>query len=78
MKIVIAHLYPNHLNIYGDRGNILALYQRARWREIDGDGIRHRLGKGRERAERSPVFGFQYHLSFPLGWLATETASAAG
>lgn len=33
-KLTLAHLYPDHLNIYGDRGNLLALYQRARWRGI--------------------------------------------
>jgi CobQ-like glutamine amidotransferase family enzyme len=30
----IAHLYPDLMNIYGDRGNVLALTQRARWRDI--------------------------------------------
>ena len=34
MKLSIGHLYPEHLNLYGDRGNILALYQRATWRNI--------------------------------------------
>lgn len=29
-EITICHLYPEHLNLYGDRGNILALIQRAR------------------------------------------------
>jgi CobQ-like glutamine amidotransferase family enzyme len=31
----IAHLYAHFLNIYGDRGNILALSQRSKWRGID-------------------------------------------
>ncbi len=35
MHLTLGHLYPDHLNIYGDRGNILALYQRARWRGIE-------------------------------------------
>jgi CobQ-like glutamine amidotransferase family enzyme len=30
----IAHLYPDLMSIYGDRGNVLALTQRAKWREI--------------------------------------------
>lgn len=34
MKLTLGHLYPDHLNIYGDRGNVLALYQRATWRAI--------------------------------------------
>lgn len=35
MQLTLGHLYPNHLNLYGDRGNVLALYQRAQWRGID-------------------------------------------
>jgi CobQ-like glutamine amidotransferase family enzyme len=31
----IGHLYPDLMSIYGDRGNVLALTQRARWRGID-------------------------------------------
>lgn len=31
-QITIAHLYPNELNIYGDRGNIIALSKRLKWR----------------------------------------------
>lgn len=30
----IAHLYPKRMNIYGDRGNILALTKRCQWRDI--------------------------------------------
>jgi CobQ-like glutamine amidotransferase family enzyme len=31
----LAHLYPDTMNIYGDRGNIMSLTQRCRWRNID-------------------------------------------
>lgn len=34
-RITIYHLYPDHLNLYGDRGNILALQRRARWHGIE-------------------------------------------
>jgi CobQ-like glutamine amidotransferase family enzyme len=34
-RLVIAHLFPDLLNLYGDRGNIAALTQRARWRGIE-------------------------------------------
>jgi lipid II isoglutaminyl synthase (glutamine-hydrolysing) len=48
MKIRVAHLYPDYLNIYADRGNIAVLEQRAAWRghELDvravsvGDAVR--------------------------------------
>ncbi len=33
-QVRIAHLYPDHMNIYGDRGNVIALQQRCRWRGI--------------------------------------------
>ncbi len=33
-QLTIAHLYPEQMNIYGDRGNILALRQRACWRSL--------------------------------------------
>lgn len=32
MKIACAHLYPDYLNIYADRGNIAVLARRAAWR----------------------------------------------
>ncbi len=35
MELRIAHLYPDLMSIYGDRGNVLALAQRSRWRGID-------------------------------------------
>jgi CobQ-like glutamine amidotransferase family enzyme len=31
----IGWLYGNEMNIYGDRGNVIALAQRARWRGYD-------------------------------------------
>ena len=34
-RLDIAHLYPDQMNIYGDRGNILTLQQRALWRSVD-------------------------------------------
>lgn len=35
MKLKICHLYPDLLDLYGDRGNILALAARCRWRGIE-------------------------------------------
>lgn len=34
MKLNICHLYPDLLNIYGDRGNIICLKNRCQWRGI--------------------------------------------
>jgi CobQ-like glutamine amidotransferase family enzyme len=34
-RLRLAHLYPEQMNIYGDRGNIIALARRCAWRGID-------------------------------------------
>ena len=43
MKIVIAHLYPDLLNLYGDRGNIQCMAMRSRWRGIEAEVKEYRL-----------------------------------
>ena len=43
-SFTIGWLYPDLMNIYGDRGNIVALLQRARWRGLDARLLE--LGKG--------------------------------
>ncbi len=35
--VKLAHLYPASMNVYGDRGNVIALRQRCRWRGIELD-----------------------------------------
>jgi CobQ-like glutamine amidotransferase family enzyme len=35
VTLTIGHLYPDHLNIYADRGNIAVLLRRCAWRGID-------------------------------------------
>ena len=37
MKLTILHLYPDLLNLYGDRGNIECLRKRLAWRGIDAE-----------------------------------------
>lgn len=43
MKIKIAHMYPEILNLYGDFGNIASLKKRAKWRNIDVEVIEYCL-----------------------------------
>ena len=43
MKIQIAHLYPDLLNLYGDRGNIQCMVMRCRWRGIEAEVKEYRL-----------------------------------
>jgi CobQ-like glutamine amidotransferase family enzyme len=35
VRLDLWHLYPQDMNIYGDRGNVIALVERARWRGIE-------------------------------------------
>ncbi len=44
MKITIGHLYPDLLNLYGDRGNIACMMQRCKWRRIDAETIEFNTG----------------------------------
>lgn len=41
----IGHLFPEAMNLYGDRGNVLALIQRARWRAIEVEVVPIGLGE---------------------------------
>lgn len=44
MKITIGHLYPDLLNLYGDRGNIACMMQRCKWRGIDAETMEFNTG----------------------------------
>jgi len=37
MKLTIGHLYPDLLNLYGDRGNIRCFRERLMWRGIEAE-----------------------------------------
>lgn len=45
MMIKIAHLYPDMLNLYGDRGNIIALTKRMELRGISTQVDKITMGK---------------------------------
>jgi lipid II isoglutaminyl synthase (glutamine-hydrolysing) len=50
VKIRVAHLYPDYLNIYADRGNMAVLARRAAWRghelEVDAVGMKDAVQAG--------------------------------
>lgn len=43
MKLTIGHLYPDLLNLYGDRGNIQCMMKRSLWRGIEAETIEFTL-----------------------------------
>lgn len=52
----IAHLYPDLLNLYGDRGNLLCLQQRIRWHGHDCRIKDIRLGDGLDYSNLDMIF----------------------
>ena len=56
-RLTVGWLYPDLMNIYGDRGNVLTLVKRASWRGLDARVLE--LGKGSTRGmEDVAVFFF--------------------
>ena len=43
-ELTLYHLYPDLMNLYGDRGNIVALQRRCEWRGIHLDVVSASLG----------------------------------
>lgn len=56
MKLNICHLYPDLLDLYGDRGNIITLTKRAQWRGIDTAVQRVSLGEPLDFADVDILF----------------------
>jgi CobQ-like glutamine amidotransferase family enzyme len=57
VKFTVGWLYPDLMNIYGDRGNILTLLQRAEWRGFETRLLQ--LGRGNNaEMEEVDVFFF--------------------
>jgi len=56
MTLKIGWLYGTKMNIYGDRGNVVALAQRARWRAIEPEVIE--IGLGQSVPDDIDVFFF--------------------
>ena len=52
----ICHLYPDLLNTYGDRGNILALRRRAQWHGINIQVTNITIGNSFDSSEYDIIF----------------------
>ena len=46
MELKICHMYPDVLNLYGDRGNVMCMMKRLKWRGIDASVTRLPIGGG--------------------------------
>ena len=45
MELKICHMYPDVLNLYGDRGNVLCMTRRLAWRGIDASVTKLPIGR---------------------------------
>ena len=55
-KVQICHLYPDLLNLYGDRGNIICLRQRLAWRGIDAEVLEVPVGEKADLTKCDMIF----------------------
>lgn len=56
MKLKLCHLYPDLLNLYGDRGNIICITKRLEWRGIETELVQMPVGKSGSLADFDMVF----------------------
>lgn len=57
MKLTIVHLYPQEMNIYGDRGNVITLLKRCEWRGIETELVNVGPGDKFDFTKADIVFG---------------------
>ncbi len=58
MKFTVGWLYPDLMNIYGDRGNILTLLRRAEWHGFEAGVVELQRGPAGEQMRDVDVFFF--------------------
>lgn len=56
MELKICHMYPDVLNLYGDRGNVICMTKRLRWRGIEASVTKLPIGDSRSLAGFDLVF----------------------
>ena len=56
MELKICHMYPDVLNLYGDRGNMICLRQRLAWRGIETQITRLPIGSEARLSDFDLVF----------------------
>jgi len=56
MKILICHLYPELMNLYGDRGNVISFMRRAEWMGVAAETDKVTLGEERDFSRYDILF----------------------
>ena len=69
-NLSICHLYPDILNLYGDRGNVMALEKRCFWRGIEVNISNVSLGDSFDCHEYDIIFlGGGQNFEQKLFWM---------
>jgi lipid II isoglutaminyl synthase (glutamine-hydrolysing) len=83
----LLHLYPDAMNLYGDRGNVLAFYQRMAWRGLELEILHAKpgewqpawsdadivfMGGGQDAQQMTVVDDLHRHKADALKHLASE------
>ena len=77
MELKICHLYPDVLNLYGDRGNIICLQKRLQWRGIDCSVTELPLGESADLSDFD-LFFIGGGQDFEQELLLSDLASGKG
>ena len=56
MELKICHMYPDVLNLYGDRGNVMCITRRLQWRGIETSVTKLPIGAGKSLSGFDLVF----------------------
>ena len=56
MELNICHMYPDVLNLYGDRGDIITLCRRLNWRGINANVTRLPIGEKADLGKADLIF----------------------
>ena len=56
MELKICHMYPDVLNLYGDRGNVMCMTRRLQWRGIETSVTKLPIGAGKSLSGFDLVF----------------------
>src|ERR687895_669292 len=78
IKLTIHHLYADMMNLYGDRGNVIAIKKRAEWRGIPVEVVDVGLGESIRPTSSADLFLFGGGQDREQALLADDLAGSKG
>ncbi len=78
IRLTIHHLYAGMMNLYGDRGNVIAIKKRAEWRGIPVDVLDVGLGENIRPTSSADLFLFGGGQDREQALLASDLSGTKG